>query len=114
MSSTDPELVTLPDGRSLLIADGILRLSKREGDEQRVPLEPGEVCAVEVDLWSTSIIFNAGHRIRLSVCGSNYPRWDLNPGTGEIWADGCECVAQHTTLYLDEEHPSALVLPVVE
>lgn len=102
-----------PDGRSLLIADGILRLSKRDGWERRVPLTPGEVYMVTVDLWSTSIIFNAGHKVRISVCGSNYPRWDLNPGTGAVWEEGCDYVPQHTTLYLDEDHPSHLLLPVV-
>lgn len=103
-----------PDGRSLLIADGIRRLSVSDDFERRVPLTPGEIYQVTVDLWSTSIIFNAGHRIRLSVCGSNYPRWDLNPGTGAVWEDGCDYVAQHTTLYLDAAHPSHLQLPVVE
>jgi putative CocE/NonD family hydrolase len=101
-----------PDGRSMLVLDGILRLRCRESFSAPTPLTPGQVYEVEVDLWSTSYIFNAGHRIRLAVTGSNYPRWDLNPGTGEIWEDGCSYVAQQNTLYHSQTYPSALILPV--
>jgi putative CocE/NonD family hydrolase len=103
-----------PDGRSMLIADGILRLSCRQGFEQRVPLVPGEIYEIEVDLWSTSIVFNKGHRIRVSIAGSNAPRWDINPGTGLKWQEGGDYVVQHTTVYHDQRHPSALVLPIGE
>ena len=103
-----------PDGRSLLMLDGILRLRYRDSMETTAPLVPGEVYEVEIDLWSISVVFNAGHRIRLSVTGSNYPRWDLNPGTGEMWEDGAAYVSQTTSLYHDGGRPSALVMPVVE
>jgi uncharacterized protein len=103
-----------PGGRSMLIADGILRLGHRKDLTKREPLTPGQVYAVEVDLWSTSLIFNKGHALRLSVCGSNYPRWDINPGTGAVWSDGCTYVVQHNTVYCGTAHPSAIILPVVK
>jgi uncharacterized protein len=103
-----------PDGRSLLIADGILRLGHRNDMTRREPLTPDQVYAVEVDLWSTSLIFNTGHCLRLSVSGSNFPRWDLNPGTGVVWTDGCEYVVQHDTLHYGGAYASALILPVVQ
>ena len=102
-----------PDGRSMLIADGILRLGFRNFKSLREPLTPGQVYAIKVDLWSTSMIFNAGHSLRLSVSGSNFPRWDLNPGTGEVWAEECDYVVQHDTLYCGGDFASALILPVV-
>ncbi len=102
-----------PDGRSILIADGILRLGHRAGLTQREALTPGQVYAVEVDLWSTSLIFNRGHALRLSVCGSNYPRWDLNPGTGQVWTAGCAYMVQNNTIHCGKENPSAIILPLV-
>jgi putative CocE/NonD family hydrolase len=103
-----------PDGRSLLMLDGILRLRYRDSMETTTLLVPDQIYEVEIDLWSISMVVNIGHRIRLSVTGSNYPRWDLNPGTGEMWEDGAAYVTQSTTLYHDVVHPSALILPVVE
>ncbi len=68
-----------PDGRSMLVTEGIQRLSLREGCDHFVDVEPGAAHRVEVDLWSTSYIFDAGHRIRAVVTGSNHPRYELNP-----------------------------------
>lgn len=102
-----------PDGRSMLIADGILRLRYRDGFDQPAPLTPGQAYEVVVDLWSTAYVFNSGHRIRLSIAGGNWPRWDRNPGTGENWLQGADYVVQHNVLYHDAQHPSYLSLPVV-
>jgi uncharacterized protein len=102
-----------PDGKSYLFADGMLRLRYRNGFDKPEPLKAGEVVPVTVDCWSTSIIFNKGHRIRVTVTSSNYTRFDLNPGTGKPWSDDGEKVKQTTRIYLDGEHPSCIVLPVV-
>lgn len=102
-----------PDGRSMLITEGILRLRYRNGFETPQLLTPGQVYAVDVDLWSTAYVFNKGHRIRLDVSGGNWPRWDRNPGTGLAWEDGATSVVQQLTLYHDSEHRSFLNLPVV-
>ena len=102
-----------PDGKSYLIAEGILRLRYRDSSEKPVPLTPGKIEEVTVDCWSTSVIFNKGHSIRATVTSSNYPRFDVNPGTGQPWSDSGAKVKQTNTIYCDASHPSQLVLPVV-
>ncbi len=102
-----------PDGRSYLIAEGMLRLRHRHSMETPEPLVPGRVEEVEVDCWSTSIVFNRGHRLRVSVTSSNYPRFDLNPGTGEPWSENGEKVKQTNRIACDPAQPSRIVLPVV-
>ena len=102
-----------PNGRSYNIADGILRLRFREGLDRARLLTPGEVYRVEVDLWSTAHVFLAGHRLRLQVCASDFPRYDRNPGTGQTSADVDRILPQRNLLFHDPERPSHLVLPVV-
>lgn len=72
-----------PDGKSLLVTDGIRRASLRKSFEKHEPLVANEVYELEVDLWSTSLVFNAGHRIRIAVSSSNVPRFEPNPNTGD-------------------------------
>ena len=102
-----------PNGKSYLIAEGILRLRYRHSFERPELLTPGKIEEVEVDCWSTSIIFNKGHRIRATVTSSNYPRFDVNPGTGQPWSDAGAKVMQTNTIYSSELYPSQLVLPIV-
>jgi len=102
-----------PDGKSYLIAEGILRLRYRHSVETSEPLTPGKIEEVAVDCWSTSIIFNKGHRIRATVTSSNYPRFDVNPGTGEPWSESGAKVKQTNRIYCDAAHASRLLLPVV-
>jgi len=117
-SATDTDLSVrlcdvYPDGKSYLIAEGILRLRYRGSVEKPEPLTPGKVEEVVVDCWSTSIIFNKGHRIRATVTSSNYPRFDVNPGTGQPWSDSDAKVKQTNRIYCDAAHASRLLLPVV-
>jgi hypothetical protein len=73
-----------PDGRSILIADGIINAARRDGFNQTAPdLNLNGVEKVIIDLWSTAYQFNTGHRIRVSISSSNYPRFGINPNTGE-------------------------------
>jgi hypothetical protein len=102
-----------PDGKSYLIAEGIRRLRYRNSFEKPELLTPGKVEEVTVDCWSTSIIFNTGHRIRATITSSNYPRFDLNPGTGEQWSDSGARVTQTNDIFCDSAHASGLILPVV-
>ncbi len=102
-----------PDGASYLMAEGILRLRYRRSVAKPEPLTPGQVEEVEVDCWSTSLVFNQGHRIRVTVTSSNYPRFDVNPGTGAAWADGVRPVTQSNRIYCDAMRPSRVLLPVV-
>ena len=103
-----------PDGRSMLIAEGIQRLRYRRSREKPEPLTPGQVEEVSVDCWSTSQIFNTGHRVRVTITSSNFPRFDVNPGTAQPWSEAGEKVKQTNRIHCDAEHPSRLVVPVVE
>ena len=102
-----------PDGKSYPMAVGHLRLRYRESLSQPKPLEPNQPCEVMVDCWSTSVVFNTGHRVRVVVSSSNYPHFDLNPGTGEIWKDGGAFVKQTNTIFCDAQHSSRVLLPAV-
>jgi hypothetical protein len=102
-----------PDGKSYLVAEGMLRLRYRKSFEKPEPLTPGRVEDVNVNCWSTSMVFNKGHRIRATVTSSNYPRFDVNPGTGEPWSSDRVQVVQANRLYCDAAHPSHLVLPII-
>ncbi|MDQ6746666.1 MAG: CocE/NonD family hydrolase [Candidatus Dormibacteraeota bacterium] len=103
-----------PDGRSFHLCDGILRLRFREGIATPRPLEPGEVYRVEVDLWSTAHVFLPGHRLRLQVRASDFPRYDRNPGTGQTSAEVDLVLPQRNRLFHDPQRPSHLVLPVID
>jgi putative CocE/NonD family hydrolase len=102
-----------PDGCSYNVVDGILRLRFREGLDRERLMTPGEVYRVEVDLWSTAHVFLAGHRLRLHVCASDFPRYDRNPGTGQTSADVDRVLPQRNRLFHEPSRPSHLVLPVV-
>lgn len=104
-----------PDGRALNLTDGILRARYREGYTQGIPMTPGEVYRLEIDLVATANVFRAGHRIRLEVSSSNFPRFDRNSNTGGIIARETEAdfrVATNQVLH-NREYPSHLVLPVI-
>ena len=103
-----------PDGRSMLMSEGMLRLRYRKSLSAPEPMKPGEPCEVDVDCWSTSLVVAKGHRIRVAVTSSNYPRFDLNPGTGKPWTDDAAAVKQTNRIYVDAAHPSRIVLPVVK
>ena len=101
-----------PDGRSMLLCDGILRARYRESFERESFLEPGTVYELTIDLWSTSIIFNRGHRIRVAVSSSNSPRFEPNRNTGGSHNDGQPPRIATNTLHLSNQYPSHVILPV--
>jgi putative CocE/NonD family hydrolase len=102
-----------PDGSTFNLTEGILRAKYRNSAETAEPLTPGKVYFFSVDLWATSNVFRAGHRIRLEISSSNFPRFDRNLNTGESAATSAEWVTATNTILHDAAHPSALVLPVV-
>jgi predicted acyl esterase len=102
-----------PDGRSMLITDGILRMRNRNGTDHWELMEPGLVYQIEVDLWSTSYIWNTGHRIRVDVSSSNYPRCLNNPNTADGIYKNTTFTVAHNTLYLDSTRSSCLLLPEI-
>ena len=102
-----------PDGRSINLCEGILRARYRNSQEKPEFLNPGEVYKLTIDLWATSNVFLAGHKLRLEVSSSNFPRFDRNLNTGEDQARATHWVKATNAIYHDREHPSTLVVPVV-
>ena len=102
-----------PDGRSLFLAEGIVRARYRLGDERTELLEPGEAAEYRIRMYPTSNVFRRGHRVRLDVTSSSFPRFSRNLNTGEDVATGTRIqVARQTVLHTDR-YPSHVLLPVV-
>jgi uncharacterized protein len=101
-----------PDGKSMLVTDGIRRASLRTSFEKREPLEPGKVYELDVDLWSTSLVFNKGHRIRVAVSSSNSPRFEPNANTGDPHPVPGKTRLANNTLHLSDRFPSHILLPL--
>jgi putative CocE/NonD family hydrolase len=101
-----------PNGRAFNLTDGIIRARYRDGLPASL-LQPGRAYRLAIDLWATSNVFKAGHRVRVQVTSSNFPRWDRNPNTGHPFGQDAElCVAEQTILH-DRDHPSHILLPLV-
>ncbi|HEX5416487.1 MAG TPA: CocE/NonD family hydrolase [Chloroflexota bacterium] len=101
-----------PDGVSRLVADGILRARYRHSNEQPELLTPNQVEEFAVDLWHTSNLFRAGHRVRVAVTSSCFPRWDANPNTGEPFGTSRAGVVALNTIFHDAFRPSRVSLAV--
>jgi putative CocE/NonD family hydrolase len=105
-----------PSGRAEILTDGILRARYRESFSAPQLLEPGRVYELRIDMWATSNVFAAGHRIRLDVASSNFPRFDRNTNTGNTIAGDREQDLQVAVnrVYHDRDHASHLILPIIE
>jgi putative CocE/NonD family hydrolase len=103
----------LPDGTARALADGILRARYRRGPSSPVWLTPDEPTEITIDLGATSNLFRTGHRIRLEVSSSNFPRFDRNPNTGGVFAEDRETRTAIQAILHDAAHPSRLILPIV-
>ena len=102
-----------PDGYSLLIQEGILRASFRDKDADPSPIGPGEVYTLVIDLWSTSYTVPAGHKLRVEVSSSNFPRFARNLNNGEPFGTSDRIEVADQTVYHTNIYPSRLVLPVI-
>ncbi len=104
-----------PDGYARNLTDGIIRARYRNFSKGEDPslIEPGKPYEYEIDLWATSNVFLKGHRIRLDITSSNFPRWDRNPNTGHDFGADAELAVAHQTILHDAEHPSHVILPIV-
>jgi predicted acyl esterase len=101
------------DGYHMNLADGIQRARYRDGYDRPRFLSPGEVYEVTIMLGPTSNLFGAGHRIRVDIASSNFPRFDVNPNTGEPVGRHTHTAVAHNTVYLDARRPSHIILPIV-
>eukprot|EP01060_Flectonema_neradi_P004101 TRINITY_DN1269_c0_g3_i1.p1 TRINITY_DN1269_c0_g3~~TRINITY_DN1269_c0_g3_i1.p1 ORF type:complete len:578 (+),score=128.59 TRINITY_DN1269_c0_g3_i1:44-1777(+) len=106
-----------PDGRSMLINDGITRLRWRQGvfgGNQPQLITPGKIYEIEISMWNTSFIFARGHSLRVSVSSSNNPRFMPNRNNGKSISEGGPFVNATNTVHLSEQYPSYITLPVVK
>jgi len=102
-----------PDGFAQNLTEGIVRARYRDSQAQPSFLNPNQIYRFTIDLWSTSNVFRKGHRLRLEVSSSNFPRFDRNLNTGEDNGSAQNFVSATNVIYHDAEHPSALILPIV-
>lgn len=103
----------LPDGRSIGLCDGIVRTRFREGLEREVMMEPGRVYELTIEMGATSNVFLPGHRVRLELTSSCFPRFARNLNTGEATATGTRVAVAQQRVYHSAARPSRLILPVV-
>jgi putative CocE/NonD family hydrolase len=105
----------LPDGRANIICDGILRARFRSGLEVPKLLEPDRVYRFLIDMAATSMVFCAGHRIRLEISSSNFPRFDRNPNNGKTSAEITEAdfIVARQMVFHNANYPSHLNLPII-
>ncbi len=102
-----------PDGRAERVQDGLVRARFRRGMDREVPLVPGRVERYDIDLWFTSMVFPAGHRLRVSVASALFPKYDRNLNTGGNNERDTTFVVAHQRVLHDAAHPSHVVLPVI-
>jgi len=102
-----------PDGYAQNIAEGVVRARFRESLEFPTLIQPGQVYEYTIDLWSTSHIFQAGHRLRLEVSSSNFPRYDRNQNTRHELGANADTRPARQTVFHDDRSPSHLILPVI-
>jgi uncharacterized protein len=108
-----PPSVDFPAGVDLNVADSIVRARYRNGLGKAEFLERGQPYEFTIEMYPTSLVFKRGHRIRLDISSSNFPRFDINPNTGEPLNDNRRWQVAENTVYLDTKHPSRIVLPVI-
>ncbi|MHA2328626.1 MAG: CocE/NonD family hydrolase, partial [Candidatus Hodarchaeales archaeon] len=105
-----------PDGRSMLLTDGIINSIRRDGMEKDAPsLTPNQPVKVTIDLWSTAYQFDPGHQIRVAISSSNYPRFAINPNSGapqEVYSyQYLDRNIANNTILVGPTYPSSIILP---
>jgi len=108
-----PPNADYPAGYHLNLVDSVLRVRYRNGWDHEELMEPGQIYPIQIALAPTSNRFQAGHRLRLDIASSNFPRLDVNPNTGEPVGKHTHTVVAHNTLYCDRAHPSHVRLPLI-
>ncbi|QDT31920.1 CocE/NonD family hydrolase [Thalassoglobus polymorphus] len=108
-----PSSTDWPAGFDLNIGDGIVRGRFRESLKKEVLMNPGETYEFTIRLYPTSNVFKKGHRIRVDISSSNYPRFDVNPNTGEPLNRHRRTEVATQTIFHDASHPSRIILPVI-
>lgn len=107
-----PPSADYPQGYALNLTDGIFRCRFHEGWDEARPLAPGKVYEITIEPFATCNLFQRGHRIRLDISSSNFPKYDVNPNSGESAADAREKRIALNTVHLSAAHPSSVTLCV--
>jgi len=102
-----------PNGFAQRLNDGMVRARFREGMDKPSLIEPGRVYSYDLDLWNTCQLYQKGHRIRVEVSSSAFPKYDRNLNTGEALGQTTRMAVAQQKIYHDREHPSYVVLPIV-
>ncbi len=102
-----------PDGRPFNLCDGIIRARYRDSADAPTLIDPEKVYRYEIDLWVTSNVFLPGHKIRVEISSSNFPRFDRNPNTGHPFGADAELEKANQTVHHDAEHASHILLPLI-
>ena len=108
-----PPSPDFPAGFEMNLTDGILRARYRESPERQVLMKPGAVYELTIEPFPTGNVFKRDHRIRIDISSSNFPRFDVNPNTGEPLGKERRWVAADNSIYHDAARPSRVVLPLV-
>lgn len=108
-----PPSSDFPGGFDLGIGDGIVRTRFRDSLKEEKLMEPGKAYPMTIKLYPTSNVFKKGHRIRVDISSSNFPRFDVNPNTGEPLNDNRRVQTATNTVHHDASHPSHILLPVI-
>lgn len=108
-----PPSADWPEGFAMNLCHGIQRLRYRDSFEQPTLMTPGQTYRVVVKAYPTANLFRRGHRVRLSVAGSDFPHFDINPNTGEPEGAPTHRRVARSRIYMDGSHPSRLILPVM-
>jgi uncharacterized protein len=108
-----PASADFPGGFDMNIGDGIVRTRFRDSLKEEKPMTPGTAYEFTIKLYPTSNIFKKGHRIRVDISSSNFPRFDVNPNSGEPLNDHRRMIVATNTVLHDKAHPSHIVLPVI-
>ena len=102
-----------PNGRAYNVAEGIIRAKYRHSLAEASPVKPDEINEYSIDLGGVSNVFKAGHRIRVEVSSSNFPKWERNLNTGRLTGQDAEIKLAAQTVYHLKQFPSHILLPVI-
>lgn len=108
-----PPSADFPTGYEMNLTDGVVRARYRDRPDRQELMEPGQIYAIEVTPFPNANRFKKGHRIRIDISSSNFPRFDINPNTGEPLGKHRRTIKADNTIYHDADHPSHVVLPII-
>ena len=108
-----PPSADFPTGYEMNLTDGIVRARYRNRPDRQELLQPGEIVEIAVTPFPTANVFKKGHRIRVDISSSNFPRFDVNPNTGEPLGKNRRAIPADNSIYHDAEYPSHVILPII-